>query len=189
MNRVFRYQNGEIKVMWDEISMHKDYEEKVISRIIKQKTKEILNSFSVGVELKINRGGRICYGMLMARVQSQKQDGCVKTHIAYTQKNTTKYENSFLQNDEFVYKGLPKEYVVRVNDDIYKAIIEKESYPQCDIFFEYAANCQVGSSPMIFGIIAEMIINIIYMNSVNEILNISIKDFTEKYVKKINMRY
>lgn len=64
-----------------------------------------------------------------------------------------------------------------------------EDYLQCDICFDYADNCEVGLGPMIFGIIVEMIIEIIYANLVKEIFSKSFKDFTHKYVRNISLCY
>lgn len=189
MTKSFKYKNGEIKVIWNESPMHKDYEETYFCETIEQKTDLSVIPFSVGVELKKNSGGRIIYGMLMAYIEPRKERNTIKISIAYTQKNTVRYENSFLRNDRLVFKGLQKEYVSNVYSSIYKVIKRKENYPQCDICFDYAANCEVGSSPMIFEIIAEMIMEIIYANSVKEIFNMSIEDFTQKYVRNINLCY
>lgn len=189
MKKNFKYKNGEIKVIWNEIPMHKDYEETYFRETIEQKTNLIITPFSVGVELKKNSGGRIIYGMLMAHIEPRKEKNIIKISIAYTKKNTIRYEDSFLWNDALVFKGLQEEYVANVYSSICKTINRKEDYPQCDICFDYAANCEVGSSPMIFGIIAEMIIEIIYANSVEEIFRMSIEEFTQKYVRNINLCY
>lgn len=187
MNRLFKYKNGEIKVFWNETPMHKDYEESLLVKELSKKTKKVEDSFAVGVELKINKGGRICYGMLRARMQPIQKYDTVNLSIAYTHRNTVRYEDSFLINDKYVYKGLPEEYISQVFCGISSAIDEKAEYLQCDIFFDYAANCEVGSSPMIFGLIAEMLINIVYESSYNELANITIADFTKKYLKKITL--
>ena len=65
----------------------------------------------------------------------------------------------------------------------------KESYPQCKIAINYAANCEVGSNPMIFGIIAETLIKLICNSSAEKIQNMDIKTFAEEYIRKINLQY
>lgn len=189
MNRFFKYKNGEIKIMWNVKSTLKDYEYDWRRRQIKIKTHPFLSSFLLGVELKIHKGGRICYGMLMAQVQPCDEQDCVNISLAYTHKNTIKYEFSCLANDSYVYKGLPEEYVEYIINSFNSSILKKESFPQCSISIEESANCEVGSSPMLFGIISNIIINIIYTSSEDEILNMSIENFTEKYVKNIGLQY
>lgn len=185
MQRIFEYKNGEIKVIWNEIPMHKDYEETYLRETIEKKTNLSVTPFSVGVELKKHTGGRIIYGMLMAHIEPGKEKNTVKISIAYTKKNTIRYEDSILWDDAFVFKGLEEQYVENVYRSICKTINKKEDYLQCDICFDYAANCEVGSSPMLFGMIAEMIMEIIYVNSVKEIFSMSVEDFTQKYVRNI----
>lgn len=175
--------------MWNEQPMNKDYEDNLFEQEIGQKTEQISTPFLLGVELKVHRGGRICYGMLIARVQPHNGPDIVKISIAFTHQNTIKYKDSFLLNEEYVYKGLPKEYLEKVSSSVCETITAKNVYPQCHILFEYAANCEVGSSPMIFGIIAEIITNLICTSSLDEIHNISIDSFTEKYARNIGLCY
>lgn len=189
MDRIFEYKNGEIKIIWNELPMEKDYEEEWIIKEIKKTTKNFVNSFSVGLELKVHKGGRMCYGMLMAFVKPTDEQDCIEVSVAFTQKNTVKYSNSLLSKDDYVYKGLPNEYVESIYSSVYEVIGEKNDYPQCDIAFGYAANCEVGSSPMIFSIITKMIMELIYHNAFDEISSMSIANFTEKYVRNINLHY
>lgn len=189
MNRLFKYKRGEIKVIWNEQPMVKDYEDKWIEKRIVKKTKQLLTSFSVGVEMMLPTGGRICYGLLSAKVEPHNEQDIVKLSMAFTSHNTVRYEESFLWNDEHVYKGLPEEYIGYVSNSICEKIYEKNIYPQCSILFEYAANCEVGSSPRLFEIIAEIIINLICTSSLDEICSINIEDFTKKYVKSMTLQY
>lgn len=189
MDKVFEYKNGEIKVIWNELLMKKNYEDEWERKEIKKITRSFSNSFSVGVELKVHKGGRMCYGMLIACVKPTDEQDCIKISIAFTQRNIIKFSNSMLLNDEYVYKGLPKEYVESICSSVYEVIGEKEDFLQCEIAFEYAANCEVGSSPMIFSIITKILLELIYHNAFDEISSMSIADFTEKYVKGICFRY
>ena len=187
MNRVFEYKNGMIKIIWNEIPMSVDYESICLSKEIQKKTYALKTSFLIGVELQISTGGRVCYGMLGAQVQPYDKNDTIKLSIQYTHKNTVKYDKSFLFDDEFVYKGLPEEYIDYMCNSIYETFITKTTYPNCEINFEYAANCEIGSSPMIFGVIAEMIINLIDTSSIEDFYYISLGEFAQKYAKKINL--
>ena len=180
MKKIFEYKNGKIQVTYNEQLMSKDYEDECCSKKIEHKTKVISKSFTVGVEMMIHKGGRICYGMLVAQVLPYNETNAVKVSIAYTRENSIRYKESILFDDEFVYKGLPQEYVEHIYSSAYETIIEKERYPQCDLAFEYSANCEVGSSPIIFGQITEIIMNMLYIDSIEEIFNMDIVDFTCK---------
>lgn len=189
MIRNFKYKNGKIKLMWNERLMLKNYECDWHRKQIKTNTFQISSSFLLGVELMVHRGGRICYGMLTAQVQPNNEQDCVKISIGYTHKNTIKFIDSFLTCDDNVYKGLPEEYAEQVLSSIVSTISEKDRYPQCNLIFEDSANCEVGSSPMLFGLIAEIITNIIYTSSPSKILDMDIELFTNQYVKNIGLRY
>lgn len=189
MKKVFKYKNGKIQVIYNEQFISKDYEDEYCSKKIEHKTNVISKSFTVGVEMMVHKGGRICYGMLVAQILPYDKPNAVKLSIAYTRENTIRYKESILYDDEFVYKGLPQEYVEQIYSSIYQLIKEKDIYPQCDISFEYSANCEVGSSPMIFGHIAEIIANMLYIDSIEEIFNMDIANFTNLYLKGINLIY
>lgn len=189
MERTFEYKSGKIKVIWNETPMEKDYEEEWITQEFRKTTKKVLKPFSVGVELMVHTGPRMCYGMLMAEVIPSDVQACIKVSIAYTKENTIKYPNSLLADDRYVYKGLPEEYVEEVFNTVSEALNEKDNYLQCDIVFGEAANCEAGSSPWIFGIITKIILALIDKNELDAISTMSIADFTTEYVKDINLRY
>lgn len=189
MIKVFEYKNGKIKIMWNEQPLLKDYEYDWYKKLINIKTSEFLSSFLLGVEIKINAGGRICYGMLAAKVYPISKRDCVEIELAFTHKNSVKYDNSCLMNDTYVYKGLPEEYTEQIINQICSTILEKEYYPQCKIMIEDSANCEVGSSPMIFGMIANIIVNLIYTGSEDKIYNMDIETFTKQYMKDTKLKY
>lgn len=169
--------------------MTKAYKHEWRKKQIRVKTFTLLSAFSLEVELAVHTGGRICYGMLAAQVKPHSEPDCVKLSLAYTQENTIKYEDTCLFDGTYAYRGLPREYASAVMDKMHSSISQKESFPQCEIVFEDSANCEVGSSPMIFGSIAEIITNIICLGSVDEILDLNIETFTKLYAESINLRY
>ncbi len=189
MKRTFEYKSGKIKVIWNETPMEKEYEEEWITQEINKTTKKVLNPFSVGVELMVHTGPRMCYGMLMAYVTPSDEQDCIKVSVAYTKENAIKYPNSLLSDDRYVYKGLSEEYVEEVCNTVSEVINEKADYWQCDIVFGDAANCEAGSSPMFFRIITKIILELIDKNVLDAISTMSIADFTARYVKDINLRY
>ncbi len=183
MVKIFKYPNGQIKIMWNEQPFMKNTKYHWCQNCITIKTYEFLSPFSLGIEMQKHTGGRICYGMLCANVQPFHKQNCVKIKLAYTDKNSIKYEYSSLFNDTYVYQGLPKEYTQYIMNQICSTISEKEYYAQCKIIIEDSANCEVGSSPMFFGIIANIMVNIIASNSIHKIFDMDIETFTKQYVK------
>ncbi len=183
MVKIFKYKNGKVKIMWNEQPLLKDYKYNWRKKLINIKTYEFLSTFLLGVEIKIHTGGKICYGMLAAKIYPLRKQDCVEIELAFTHKNSVKYEASGLIDDTHVYKGLPEEYTERMINQICSTILEKEKYPQCKIVIEDSANCEIGSSPMFFGMIADIIVNLIYTSSEDEIYNMNIETFTNQYMK------
>lgn len=69
MERVFEYKNGMVRIMWNEVPMSVDYESICIHSEIQKETYPLKTPFLIGVELQISMGGRICYGLLGAKVK------------------------------------------------------------------------------------------------------------------------
>lgn len=189
MIKVFQYKNGEIIIRRDEPLMMKDYKYEWREKQIQIKTYQLSLPYTLGVELAVYRGGRICYGMLTAQVKPKDKKDRVNLSLALTQENTIQYEGACIIDNTYVYKGLPEEYADEIINKISSFMLKKESFPQCDIFIEDSANCEVGSSPMIFGIIAEIMINLISSGEEDAILNLDIETFTKLYVNNINLKY
>ncbi|MCI9560684.1 MAG: hypothetical protein HFG52_16065 [Lachnospiraceae bacterium] len=189
MIKIFDYQNGEIKIMYNESPIIKDYKYDWKKHQVEIITFPISLNYQLGVELKISKGGRICYGMLGVQVEPNEEINCVKIDIAFTQGNSIRYYDSCLYNDNKVYKGLPEEYVEPVIQKAISEILKKDKYPQYKVIFEYAANCEVGSSPMIYELITEIIINMISKNTCEKIIDMDIEAFTEQFAKNTNLHY
>lgn len=189
MKKNFTYRNGKILVTWNEQPMVNDYQRERHTIVKEKKTIMISTIFEIGVELELHRGGRICYGFLAANVRPHNEQGRVKISIAFTQENTVRYEDSCLLYDSFVYKGLPKEYLKQVGESMTAAIEREERYAQSEILVDYSANCEIGSSPMLFGLIGEMLVKLINIDSMERIMDMEIQAFTEEFANKFNLRY
>ncbi len=189
MIKTFDYQNGEIKITYNESPVVKDYKYDWKKHRIEVMTFPVSLSYWLSVELKIQKGSRICYGMLGVQVQPNEEINSVKIDVAFTKGNSIRYYDSCLFNDSRVYKGLPEEYVESVIRKVTSEILKKGKYPQCKVIFEYAANCEVGSSPMIYELISEIIINIIFENAYEKIMDMDIQSFTNQFAKNVNLHY
>ena len=187
MKRLFNYQNGEINLILNEPPLLRDYPDSLREEQFSRPACPISNTYMIGLELKVHTGGRMCYGLLAAQAEPCERRDSVMISVAYTPGNTVRYKNSLLTDDRYIYKGLPEEYMEFVMNRIRLAITEQERCPQCRISFLYAANCEVGSSPMLFGIIAEIIIKIICTGSINELPGMDQEAFTERYIKQYHL--
>ena len=72
--------------------MVRDYEYKWKCLQVKMKSQELDNEFLLGIEMKIHRGGRICYVLLAAEVKSGKSLEEINAYVAYTDKNRIRPE-------------------------------------------------------------------------------------------------
>ena len=209
MRRVFGYQNGKIILTWDELFSKNAHQKsryaaagvsqnmdssgidgihQIEYNIIKKTTK-MTAAFEIGVELEAHTGGRICYGLLAAKVSPHDERDTVKTTVVFTNENTIRYGDSCLLNDFYVYKGLPEEYVTQVRKGLAAAVEEEDDYPQCEILVDSAANCEVGSSPALFGIIAKMLAKLIHVDSMEEVIDMKPEVFAAKFAGKAPLWY
>lgn len=189
MIKTFDYRNGEIKITYNESPAVKDYKYDWKKYQIGITTFPVLLNYRLGVELEIRKGGRICYGMLGVQVQPEKEINRVKIDVAFTKGNSIRYYDSCLFNGSRVYKGLPEEYLESVIRKVTSEILKRDKFPQYKVLFEYAANCEVGSSPMIYGMISEIIINIISENACEKIMDMDIQSFTNQFAENVNLHY
>lgn len=189
MIKIFDYQNGEIKITYNESPIVKDYKCDWKKYQIEMMTFPVSLNYRLGVELEIQKGARICYGMLGVQVQPNEEINSVKVDVAFTKGNSIRYYDSCLFDDSRVYKGLPEEYVESVIRKVTSEILKKDKYPQYKVLFECAANCEVGSSPMIYELISEIIINIISENACEKIMDMDIQSFTYQFAKNVNLHY
>lgn len=188
MERVFEYVNGQIKLMYNEVPSSKDYETYAVTDVIQRDTCQIEQSFSIGIEYKCHVGGRMLYGLLLADVAPCQIKNTVNVIILYTKGNSIHFDGSLLLNDAHVYKGLPKEYLEGVRQSVLESVRCRQSFPQCDLVFCSSANCEIGSSPALFGKIAKVIVKMVHRNSFAELQQISTDDFTEKYCAELRMQ-
>lgn len=184
MVKLLDYRNGKIRISYNEELMPEAYHCLIRRQNVKVKTYPIFVPFSWGLEFAAHMGGRICYGKLAAQVEPQKEKESVHVAVNYTKKNTLKYNSSILSNNNYVYQGLPEEYLESLLEDICAEIGKYDQYPQAKITFSHAANCEVGSSIWFFGIIAKILLHMIYTGFDTNIFDMDIQAFAEQYVKR-----
>ena len=186
MKRLFRYRNGRILLRYNEAVMENKTHHEIVTKEFNHKTKMSYERFTLGIELAIHTGGRICYGMLEADIQPNERADMISVSLDVTSKNSERYTESLMGEVNSVYKGLPEEYAEAIINSIDSVISNSEFFPQCRISFENAANCEVGSSPYIFGCIAEVMMLILASDqAIEQILEMNIEDFTHYYAGNI----
>ena len=63
MIKAFPYKNREIHIEYNEAHLTRDYQYDYIKKQIAVKTLQFPYSYSLGVEIAVHRGGRICCGI------------------------------------------------------------------------------------------------------------------------------
>lgn len=187
MKKLYEYQKGTIKLILDEEPMINNF-------MSKRKIEKIFSSFTklntpklVGLEVVFFRGSRICYGMLATKVFHSNSLDSINVSIDYTEKNIVHYKDSILCYNQNVYKGLQKQYLEYIMNFIRNFIRNNSNFPAIDLIFEYAANCEVGSSPNFFEIITEMIMNIIHTSNHNDLFLMDAESFANLYAYEMKL--
>ena len=189
MFKIKEYSNGKIKITVNEEWTHNSLLTECSKKIINlNRTRLYYTLYSVGLEVAVHRGGRICYGLLSASISPNDNADSMLLSVAYTQKNTEKYCESILLDDKHCYKGLSYEYLEAVINGAVKSITEIEKFPLCNISFDYSLNCEDGSSPMFFSIIAESLIELISMLNVANLSELTLKPCEDFLVNKFGLR-
>ena len=178
MLKTYNYVNGTVRIIIDEVAMDNDMKIHTCKGISKPKDVSRCElPTSLGLEVSLHRGGRICYGLLQASIKPKDIVDAIEISVDYTKKNTIRFCDSILTNDNYVYKGLPEQYLGAVMDGAIMAINEKEIFPIYGISFDHAANCEVGSSQMFFKMISESIIELISMTTSSNINDSVLKPY------------
>lgn len=188
MQKVFDYECGSVTLLGDIDLSFLDYENEYYHQKVQTKTRVNEHSYFLGIEMIAHRGGVIRYGMLCTSVQPNAENDSVNISIAYTNENNVRYQGVSQFDYNHTYKGMPYEYLESVRNSVINTILEKKNYPQCSIDFIYSANCEVGSSPMFFSMLAEVIMNIIYDETYDEVWKMNTADFTNQYLKKFHLK-
>lgn len=98
----------------------------------------------IGIEASKYVGPRYLYGFLLVSFEGKISNG-VNIEIPYTISNKQPYEKSILYDKSHCFEGLPKEYVHGLMDKIKCYIEQTDSFPNCNIRIDFAANCEVSS--------------------------------------------
>lgn len=189
MFKKFEYSSGTIKVMLNEQYMQMELGTDIHEERIKPKN-PIAKALpkTLGLEVAVHTGPRICYGLMSTTITSNKVNDLVTLSTEYTKTNSEKFTDSILLNNDYTYKGLPKEFLSAVINSAINTIKEKESFPLCDIHFNYTANCEAGSSQAFFHIIIEAYFELILMFDNNKTIEMNLISFEEFLANKFSLR-
>ena len=96
----------------------------------------------------------------------------LKLEVHYNEKNKILYKSEISPYDNHIYCGLSEEYVEYLVNNTISIIKENNYFNPGTLSIKYAANSEVGSSPKLFAITIEIIINIMRrMETTSENIN------------------
>jgi hypothetical protein len=101
------------------------------------------------------------YGMLGVEYYPELCSDKIKIAFNYTTKNALKYDDTLLQCSGEVFLGLMKEYLPYTRKSVRDYLYNSNKMPSGVLNFNIAAHNEVGSSPKLFGVISEMLIELI----------------------------
>ena len=185
MKKNYEYKNVQVKLIIDEEPMVNDYTFERLNGFVERKCDKIIVPQLIGLEVSLSKGGRICYGLLACKLIPNDKQDIVGFEISYIAQNTIKYTDSILFNDNYVYKGLPKEYLKHVEAGIMEGIKEAKFFPNCNLHFDYAANCEVGSSPLFFEMISETLIELIGLDLNLNICELNATELLDSFSRRL----
>ena len=186
MDAVFEYKNGTVRISCSPENGLCQSEMVLSSSIKKENGYVIPKPYRLGIELKENHGGRICYGFISA---------CIVPGIQRKISVTFEYEKGMDEDTLIasIYKastvgvGLPYEFRQDFERCVISSLKKTESFPWCNIIYDQFMHCKVGSSIKIYDIMISMMLKMVNDNLQQNIMNWNIKDFTRKYVQDTHL--
>ena len=112
--------------------------------------------FAIELYLHKNSGN---YGLLGFEY-TPNSGGCLELIIHYVKENSVQYESQLTQYNDYKYCGLPEENIKIIKDTFAKFLSQKEGFSGGMFKINVSANCEVGSSPLLYSIILEMLLKI-----------------------------
>lgn len=120
---------------------------------------DFINTKKICIELYLHRNANN-YGLLGFEFNSKTNQKGLEVEIKYTDENTEHYQSKINKYDKTIYCGLTKEYVPYIKSRILDKIQKKNRFYNGTLIVSCAANSEVGSSPMMFGLISDIIVEL-----------------------------
>ena len=119
------------------------------------------------------------YGLLGMEYSPVKNSNKINIEIDYTKENKVRYMSSLSLHSDYLYIGLEEPYLDFTKNSIENFVQSQNDMPCGTYHFSIAGNCEVGSSPFLFGIISEMLLES-YLKLCNSIDVNKIESIIEK---------
>ena len=172
MKNILDFGNFELQYWIDEFPTMSEVSTDAISEIICGLTNiNSVKTCKICVELFLHKDANN-YGLLGMEFIPQRDAEKLEIQIKYTKENTEHFQSKIKRYDNMLYYGLCEEYVSYLKSRLIDKIHSKDEFYCGSLIISIAANSMVGSSPMIFGVIANIIIEMFLMLQKERIRNI-----------------
>lgn len=159
MNKVLQLKNVDIKYWIDEFPKSEIIMQENKSNKFEVNNKIYLQPQKLAMEIYLHRNASN-YGILGVEYIPKHGSEMINVEIFYVRENCTIYESELLEYSDYIYYGLPKEYVNEIMETI-KLYMDAKDFSGGSLIFNFAVNSEVGSSPKFFEIITEMLLEFI----------------------------
>lgn len=165
MTRTLQLKNVDIKYWIGEYPQNKSImSEKYCNKYNVNNKIDLLQPQKLALEVYMHRNANN-YGILGVEYIPKQGSETIDVEIVYIKENQVKYASELLQYSDYMYYGLPKECLNTVREKV-KLYMDKEDFSGGNLLFRFAVNSEVGSSPSLFGIMAEMLLEFIVKRNI-----------------------
>lgn len=159
MHKIIQLKKAEAKYWIGELPElpieHKLILKKVITLPKHNKKSYVFDKICLEIDLHKNAGN---YGLLGIEYNAVN-DNILTVEIAYIKENQIKYKSEITEFNDYMFVGLLEDYTEGILDKI-KYLADAGVLSGGTLRIPVATNCEVGSSPRIYGYILEMVLKI-----------------------------
>lgn len=173
MNRVLDFGNLKVQYWIEEFPLLSKVRTLTTHQIIDGiQGKNLINTNKICVEMYLHKNASN-YGLLGFEFKPKKNIDGLDIEIKYTDGNTERYLSEINKYDQTIYCGLTEEFIPYIKSRIMNKIQKLNYFYNGSIIVSCAANSEVGSSPRIFEIICDVIIEIFIKIEEKEVLELN----------------
>lgn len=161
MNKILSFNNWKLQYWVGEFPNLSNVSTYELHEIINEpKNINIVKENKIGIELHRLYREPSSYGLLGIEFKPQKNSNELKIEIQYIKENIKNYNSEISNYDKTIYCGLLEDYVPHLKSKIIEMIYQHNIFFGGSLIVSCAANSEVGSSSVMFSIVAEIIVKI-----------------------------
>ena len=163
--KTFEFQKNINARLWiDELPDSKIEPTSVLENTVVTNCKQKWNLNKVGLELYLSRRHFSFYGLLGIQILPADEQNKLCIKVYSVDSNDKLFDDTIAYDRKTVYCGVLNEYAGHINQKIRDFMQNNSNMPPGTIVFITGAHCEVGSSKALFGMITEILLNILLLN-------------------------